>query len=213
VPVTTPTVFALTSTIQRQKSSITAPLCQTKRESPTVRTSPCVAVRRGCHNRPRITKTMDDRPDIRYASNSGVNVAYARWGKGETVIVYTPPWISNVELEWEIEEYARMFRHGGAHHEVIGIDKRGVGLSDRTNVAPTLEERVADTLAVMDAEGLSSAVLGGVSEGGAISVALAARHPERVQKLLLVGATLPGVSPSELRRHVQDGDPTHLRPR
>lgn len=153
---------------------------------------------------------MDEHPDVRFASSSGVNIAYSRWGVGEDVVVFTPPWVSNLELQWEIEEQARVMRHGGEHHQVVLIDKRGVGLSDRTNIAPTLEERVADTLAVLDAEALDRVTLAGASEGGAVALALAARHPDRVEKLVLIAPALPGVASSEFRPYVEVGDPEPL---
>lgn len=150
---------------------------------------------------------MTTRPDVRYAENDGVSLAYMRWGAGDRVVVYTPPWVSNVELSWDIEEYVRTAVHAAAFHEVVSIDKRGVGLSDRTDEAPTLEQRVADTLAVIRAEGLSSVVIGGMSEGAAIAIAIAARHPELVEKLIVLGAAVPGVPWSAFESHVAAGDP------
>jgi pimeloyl-ACP methyl ester carboxylesterase len=74
---------------------------------------------------------MDGLPEVRYVRRDSVGVAYTRWGEGSHVVVYTPPLASNVELVWEADEWARVCRHAGEHHQLVMIDKRGVGLSDR----------------------------------------------------------------------------------
>ena len=132
-------------------------------------------------------------PEVRYARSGTVNIAYTRWGQGSHVVVYTPPLVSNVELYWESPEWARVLRHGGEHSQCVMIDKRGVGLSDRVTEPPSLSDRVADTLAVMAAEDLARVDLIGHSEGGAIAVAFAAEHPERVRSMVLIDSTLYGV--------------------
>lgn len=146
-------------------------------------------------------------PAVRYARSGEVNIAYCRWGTGAEIVVYTPPLVSNVELMWELPEWERALRHAGAHEQLIMIDKRGVGLSDRVAGAPTLEERLADTLAVMDAEGVEDANIVGHSEGGAIAIALAALHPARVRSLVLVGAPAFGASPAALAGFADPEDP------
>jgi class 3 adenylate cyclase/pimeloyl-ACP methyl ester carboxylesterase len=144
-------------------------------------------------------------PPVRYARSGEVNIAHCRWGAGADVVVYTPPLVSNVELMWELPEWERALRHAGEHEQLIMIDKRGVGLSDRVPDAPTLEERLADTLAVMDAEGLDRAHLVGHSEGGAIAIALAALHPDRVCSLVLVGSPAFG-APADALAELADPD-------
>jgi pimeloyl-ACP methyl ester carboxylesterase len=84
-------------------------------------------------------------PQIRYVENDGVNIAYARWGEGREPVVYLPPWVTNIELMWELPEFARAYDRAGRYSDVIMIDKRGVGMSDRTTALPTLEERVNDS--------------------------------------------------------------------
>jgi pimeloyl-ACP methyl ester carboxylesterase len=150
---------------------------------------------------------MVEVPDVRYVRRDGVNVAYTRWGQGSHVAVFTPPLVSNVELAWESDEWARTSRYAGEHHQVIMIDKRGVGLSDRVSEAPTLDERVLDTLAVMDAEQLDAAHLIGQSEGGLIAIAIAARFPERVRSLSVMGAPAMGVPNEELAALADDDNP------
>ena len=133
-------------------------------------------------------------PEIRYARADNVSIAYSRWGQGDHLIIYTPPLVSNIELMWELPEWERMLTWAGRHHQIMMIDKRGVGLSDRVFEPSTLEENVADVVAIMDAEGVESAHFVGHSEGGAIAVAMAAGHPGRVQRLCLIGVPAMGVS-------------------
>jgi class 3 adenylate cyclase len=137
----------------------------------------------------------------------GVSIAYTRWGRGSHVVVYTPPLASNVEIVWEADEWARACRHGGEHHQMVMIDKRGVGLSDRVADPPTLEDGVLDTLAVLDAENLDQVDLVGQSEGGALAIAIAAKHPERVRSLVLIGAPAVGAEPRELAALADDDNP------
>ena len=125
-------------------------------------------------------------PEIRYTRAQDVSIAYSRWGQGDHLVIFTPPLVSNIELMWELPEWERMLTWAGQHHQIIMIDKRGVGLSDRVSEPSTLMENVADVLAVMDAEGVESAHIVGHSEGGTIAVALAAEHPSRVQRLCIV---------------------------
>jgi class 3 adenylate cyclase len=89
-------------------------------------------------------------------------------------------------------------RHAGDYAQNVMIDKRGVGLSDRVAEAPSLEVRVGDTLAVMDAEGLETADIIGQSEGGGIAIALAALHPARVRSMILIDAPAWGAPREEL---------------
>ena len=150
---------------------------------------------------------VDFVPEVRYARSGTVNIAYQRWGQGSHVIVFTPPLASNVELFWENPEWARVLRHAGEYAQCVMLDKRGVGLSDRVTDPPSLSERVVDTLAVMDAEDLARVELIGQSEGGAIAIALAAEHPERVRSMVLVDSTLYGVPDDELAALADDDHP------
>src|SRR3954469_19060215 len=98
-------------------------------------------------------------------------------------------------------------RHAGEYVQCIMLDKRGVGLSDRIADAPSLEDRVADTLAVLDKEGIDRAALVGHSEGGGIAVALAALHPARVRSMILIDAPAWGVPREELEALADDDNP------
>ena len=133
-------------------------------------------------------------PRTRYAQSGEVSIAYQVFGDGPPDLVLTPPFIANLDFNWADPGISRWLDALGSFARVVTFDKRGMGLSDPVPTAPSIEERVADTLAVMDAAGFERPVLLGVSEGGASSMALAAAHPERVAALALYGAypkTLP----------------------
>ena len=93
-----------------------------------------------------------------------------------------------MELVWEYEPLARMLEGLGSFARVINFDRRGSGLSDPVPEAPTLEQRMEDVRAVMDAAGSERAALIGISEGASMSILMAATHPERVQALVCCGA-------------------------
>ncbi len=132
-------------------------------------------------------------PDVQYArTNDGVRIAWQQWGSGPDVLV-VPPIISNCELIWEQELFRRSLEYQGDHTRVTAFDKRGIGLSDRFDAAPTLEERCDDILTVMDAAGLERATLVGFSEGGLMSQLFTVLHPERVDRLVL-GNSNPGLA-------------------
>lgn len=150
---------------------------------------------------------MVERPNVQYAVSGGVNIAYTRYGVGDEVIVFLPPWVSNVELMWDLAEHARAYERVGRYCQIITIDMRGVGLSDRSNAAPTLEDRVADAVAVLDAEGVERAHMVGFSEAAAIAAAMASRHPDRVTSVILHGAGLPGVPSSTVKAYFRPEDP------
>ena len=126
-------------------------------------------------------------PEIKYARNGDVSIAYQVLGNGPVDIIYVPPFVSNLELQWQEPEQARYLQRLASFSRLVMFDKRGTGLSDRTGIA-TLEERMDDVRAVMDAVGLERGVVFGTSEGGAMSLLFTATYPERVQALILYGA-------------------------
>lgn len=127
-------------------------------------------------------------PQTKYAQSGDIFIAYQISGSGPIDIVFAPGFISHLELMWEEPRHAR-FLHGlEAFGRLIRFDKRGTGLSDRSVGFPTLDERIDDIRAVMDAAGSSRAVLLGISEGGAMSELFAATYPQRVSGLILMGA-------------------------
>jgi pimeloyl-ACP methyl ester carboxylesterase/class 3 adenylate cyclase len=128
------------------------------------------------------------RPRTKYAKSGKVNVAYQVFGSGAIDFVYVPGWISDVEAAWDEPQFAQFLRRLGGFTRVIMFDKRGTGLSDRDVGYPTLEERMDDVRAVMDAAGSERAVIFGQSEGGGMSCLFAATYPERTRALVLFGA-------------------------
>ncbi|WP_041312932.1 adenylate/guanylate cyclase domain-containing protein [Mycobacterium sp. JS623] len=130
---------------------------------------------------------MIEVPETRYAKSGDVNIAYQVVGDGPFDLVYVPPFVSNLELQWEDPAERRYFERLASFSRLIMFDKRGTGLSDRVAVA-TLEERMDDLRAVMDAAGSQRAAIYGGSEGGALSILFAVTYPERVSALALYGA-------------------------
>ena len=129
-------------------------------------------------------------PEIRYAVNDGVHLAYQVWGAGDTDLVLVPGFVSHLELAWELPAGKRYLERLGSFARVITFDRRGTGLSDPVTVtdAPDMDTRMSDIGVVMDAVGSERAVLYGVSEGGPASALFAATHPERVTGLVLYGS-------------------------
>jgi pimeloyl-ACP methyl ester carboxylesterase len=131
---------------------------------------------------------VSDVPKTQYAKSGGVNIAYHVLGAGPPDLVYVPGWLSNVEMMWENPLLARFLRRLGSFSRLIVFDKRGTGLSDRVAELPTLEQRMDDVRAVMDAVGSSRAALFGHSEGAAMCILFAATYPERTLALTTYGA-------------------------
>ena len=123
-------------------------------------------------------------PDIKYAKNGSVSIAYQAFGEGP-VLVGLPGVVSNIEVLWEEPMGRRYLTRLGEFSRFIHFDKRGQGLSDRDAGVPTMDDRLGDLAAVLDAEGVERAVLGGISEGGSTAALFAATYPERVSKLVL----------------------------
>jgi pimeloyl-ACP methyl ester carboxylesterase len=130
-----------------------------------------------------------DRPETRYTKSGDVNIAYQVVGEGPFDLIWVPGWISNVEESWEVPEYAHFLQRLSSFSRLILFDKRGTGLSDRVSneLLPTLEQRMDDVRAVLDATGSERAAVFGASEGGNLSVLFAATYPERVRAVVLVG--------------------------
>jgi pimeloyl-ACP methyl ester carboxylesterase len=128
-------------------------------------------------------------PTTHYAKSGDVNIAYQVLGDGPFDLVYVPGWVSNVELIWERSKPTRFLERLASFSRLIMFDKRGTGMSDRVSVdrLPTLEQRMDDVRAVLDAVGSERAALLGHSEGGGMSLLFAATYPERSLALVLVG--------------------------
>jgi class 3 adenylate cyclase len=128
------------------------------------------------------------RPETRYARSGDLGIAYQVTGEGEMDLVVAFPFVSHLDLLWENALQSHFIRRLGTFARVILFDRRGVGISDPTDGAPTLEERMDDVRAVMDAAGSERAALLGMSEGGTMCMLFAATYPERVSALVLWGA-------------------------
>jgi class 3 adenylate cyclase len=129
---------------------------------------------------------MTNAPEVRYAKSGDVHIAYSVFGNGPDLFV-APGFISHLEVSWEEPGMVEFWDRVARFRRVITFDKRGVGLSDPIDHAPTLEECVDDMLAVLAAAGADTVDIFGVSEGGAMAMLFAATHPERVRSLLLYG--------------------------
>jgi class 3 adenylate cyclase len=125
--------------------------------------------------------------DTYYAKSGDVRIAYQVIGQGPLDLVFVPGFISNLDHSWDEPNLAHFLSRLSAFSRLILFDKRGTGLSDRLGNLPSLEERMDDVRAVMDAVDSKKAALFGISEGGAMSMLFAATYPERTQALILYG--------------------------
>jgi pimeloyl-ACP methyl ester carboxylesterase/DNA-binding winged helix-turn-helix (wHTH) protein/class 3 adenylate cyclase len=135
-----------------------------------------------------LLSTSAIRPRTLYARSGGVNIAYQVLGSAPMDLVFAMGWVSHIEYVWSEPSFARFLRRLAGFSRLILLDKRGSGLSDRTAGPPSLEERVEDIRAVLDALGSRRAALVGVGEEAPVCSAFAARHPERTEALVMIGA-------------------------
>jgi pimeloyl-ACP methyl ester carboxylesterase/predicted Ser/Thr protein kinase len=126
-------------------------------------------------------------PPTRYARSGTVSIAYQVFGAGPVDVVYVPGWVTHLETGWQQPRVAGFLQRLASFSRVIMLDKRGTGLSDRAAGYPTLEDRMDDLRAVMDAVGSERAVLFGMSEGGNMAALFAATYPERTRALVTFG--------------------------
>jgi pimeloyl-ACP methyl ester carboxylesterase len=126
-------------------------------------------------------------PTTRYARSGDVHIAYQVAGEGASDLVLVPGWVSHVEYAWEDPWYADYLRRLASFSRLILLDRRGTGLSDRVAELPSLEQRMDDVRAVMDAAGSERAALFGHSEGGPMCMMFAATYPARTSALVLYG--------------------------
>jgi pimeloyl-ACP methyl ester carboxylesterase len=127
-------------------------------------------------------------PQVRFARSDGIDIAYQVVGEGPIDLVYVAGSFTHLDVLWELPPYRRYCERLAEFSRLILFDKRGMGMSDRVPGATTLEERMDDLRAVMDAAGSECAALMGESEGGPLSILFAAAHPERARALVLQGA-------------------------
>jgi len=128
-----------------------------------------------------------DIPPTRYARSGDVHLAYQVYGDGPVDLLVVSGFVSHLEVQAENPEIQRFVAGLSRFARVIGFDKRGSGMSDPVAEVPTLEERMDDLRAVMDAAGSERAVLVGISEGAPMCILFAATFPARTQALVLFG--------------------------
>jgi len=150
-------------------------------------------------------------PETRYARSGDLRLAYQEYGAGPPLLII-PALVSNIEVSWEHEYMVRIYELMAKHVNVVQFDKRGMGLSDRTDTPPTLEERVDDIVAIMDAVGWDRASVLGVSEGGLMCQLFAATYPERVDKFILHNTVLPSRYYGRAAEHLEPDDPPIVSP-
>jgi len=128
-------------------------------------------------------------PETMYARSGDVNIAYQVVGDAPLDLVFVMGWVSHLEYFWKEPSFARFLMRLASFARLILFDKRGTGLSDRVpnNELPTLEQRMDDVRAVMDAAGSERAALCGVSEGGPMCSLFAATYPEKTLALVMIG--------------------------
>jgi pimeloyl-ACP methyl ester carboxylesterase len=127
---------------------------------------------------------------VRFARSGGVDIAYQVIGEGPVDLVFVEGFMTHRQVMWELPAYARFCERLAEFTRLILFDKRGMGMSDRVAGATTLETRMDDIRAVMDAVGSERAAVMGESEGGPLSILFAAAHPDRTRALILQGAEL-----------------------
>jgi pimeloyl-ACP methyl ester carboxylesterase len=140
---------------------------------------------------------VERRPDTLFAWSGDLTIAYQVVGEGPIDVVFVPGFMSHVELNWDYVFVGAFLERLAEVSRLVVLDKRGSGLSDRSLGAGTLEDRMNDVLAVMDAEGLQRAAVIGVSNGGPLAALVAATHPERVSSLVLLISGCPGSEPPD----------------
>jgi pimeloyl-ACP methyl ester carboxylesterase len=129
-------------------------------------------------------------PTTCYARSDDLSIAYQVVGQGAIDLVFVMGWVSHLDYFWQEPSFARFLQRLASFSRLILFDKRGTGLSDRVQLdeLPTLEQRMDDVRAVMDAVGSERAALMGISEGGPMCLLFAATYPERTAALIMIGA-------------------------
>ncbi len=162
----------------------------------------------------RLKFSLDRPPETMYARSGDVNIAYQVIGDAPIDLVFVMGWVSHLEYFWREPTFARFLLRLASFARLILFDKRGTGLSDRVplNELPTLEQRMDDVRAVMDAVGSERAALCGVSEGGPMCSLFAATYPEKTLALVMIGTyakrirddEYPWAPTTEQRQHFFD---------
>jgi len=123
--------------------------------------------------------------ETRYALSGDVHIAYQVTGEGPFDLVFVPGFVTHMEIQWKLPGFGDFLDDLASAARVIRFDKRGTGMSDPVSGAPSLETRMDDVRAVMDAVGSRRAAFYGLSEGAAMSILFTATYPERVAALIV----------------------------
>src|SRR5258708_11046776 len=148
-------------------------------------------------------------PDTSYASCGDLSLAYQVFGDGPVELVFVGGFVSHVELFWAMPEFKAFFEQLATFCRVVIFDKAGVGLSDPVPRVRSVDDRVAEIEAVINAVGFQKAVVYGLSEGGPAAMVFAATRPERTRALILHGT----VAYSAFAWEDMDLDPAEVRAR
>jgi class 3 adenylate cyclase len=132
-------------------------------------------------------------PDVHYARSGDVAIAYQVVGEGPLDLVFVRGSLADLLAAWEEPRFVQHVEGLAAFARVLMFDKRGSGLSDPVRQVPTLEARMDDVRAVLDAAGAGSAVLWSGHEGTRLSILFAATYPERTRALVLFDPTARGL--------------------
>jgi class 3 adenylate cyclase len=131
---------------------------------------------------------MAEIPSTHYVKSDDVHIAYQVIGEGSFDLLFVPGFVSNIETIWQSPEQSAFFRRLASFSRLILFDKRGTGMSDRSSQIFTLEQRMHDVQAILDAVGSKRAALFGISEGGPMSLLYTATYPDRTSALVLYGS-------------------------
>src|SRR2546423_11486838 len=131
----------------------------------------------------------------KYARSRDVNIVYQVVGDGAIDLILVLGWVSHLAYVWELPAMAAFLNRLASFSRLILFDKRGCGMSDRVHPLPTLEQRMDDVRAVLDAAGSQRAALLGISERGVMSALFAAPHPERPAGAIIHGGYPPALAP------------------
>ncbi|MBC8030294.1 MAG: alpha/beta fold hydrolase [Pyrinomonadaceae bacterium] len=185
-----------------------------RRTPAVIDVAPDDSLSRSSESPPRFEFTLDRPPETMYARSGDVNIAYQVIGNAPIDLVFVMGWVSHLEYFWREPRFSRFLLRLASFARLILFDKRGTGLSDRVpnNELPTLEQRMDDVRAVMDAVGSERAALCGVSEGGPMCSLFAATYPEKTLALVMIGTyakrirddEYPWAPTTEQRQHFFD---------
>ncbi len=135
---------------------------------------------------------VGDPPPTRYASGGGIHLAFQTYGAGRFDVLVLPGFVSHVERVWEEPRCRAFLSSLAGMGRLILLDRRGIGLSDRVGLTPSVDATAQDIGTVLDAVGSRPAVLFGASEGGPACIKFAADHPDRVAGLILFASLAKG---------------------